>query len=53
MIVKNVTMLGHKDHGKSTLIGSILMLTNSVSSARINEAKKYSKKLNKDRKSVV
>ncbi|MGC9129589.1 MAG: GTP-binding protein [Candidatus Micrarchaeia archaeon] len=45
MLVKNVTMLGHKDHGKSTLIGSILMLTNSVSKARIEEAKRYSKRL--------
>ena len=47
MLVRNVTMLGHKDHGKSTLIGSILMLTNSVSQARIEEAKKYSQKLGK------
>ncbi|MGC8662394.1 MAG: GTP-binding protein [Candidatus Micrarchaeia archaeon] len=47
MLVKNVTMLGHKDHGKSTLIGSILMLTKSVSNARIKEAQKYSKKLGK------
>jgi len=47
MLVENVTMLGHKDHGKSTLIGSILMLTNSVSNTRIEEAKKYSEKLGK------
>jgi len=45
MLVENVTMLGHKDHGKSTLIGSVLMLTNSVSNTRIEEAKKYSEKL--------
>jgi len=47
MLVENVTMLGHKDHGKSTLIGSILMLTNSVSNTRIEEAKRYSEKLGK------
>ena len=47
MLVKNITMLGHKDHGKSTLIGSILMLTKSVSDARVSEAKKYSQKLGK------
>ncbi len=47
MIVRNITMLGHKDHGKSTLIGSMLMLTNSVTKARIREAKVYSKKLHK------
>jgi len=47
MLVENVTMLGHKDHGKSTLIGSVLMLTNSVSNTRIEEAKKYSEKLGK------
>ncbi len=47
MLVKKITMLGHKDHGKSTLIGSILMLTKSVSDARVNEAKKYSQKLGK------
>jgi translation elongation factor EF-1alpha len=47
MKVRNITMLGHKDHGKSTLIGSLLMLTNSVSRARVEEAKKYSSKLHK------
>ncbi|HVA82974.1 MAG TPA: GTP-binding protein [Candidatus Aquilonibacter sp.] len=45
MIVKNITLLGHKDHGKSTLIGSLLIQTKSVTEARINEAKKTSKKL--------
>jgi len=48
MKVRQITLLGHKDHGKSTLIGSLLMLTKSVTQTRINEAKKYSKKLNKD-----
>ncbi len=47
MIVRNITLLGHKDHGKSTLIGSMLMLTNSVTQARIREARLYSKKLHK------
>lgn len=45
MIVNKVTLLGHKDHGKSTLIGSMLMATNSVSEERIKDAKKYSRKL--------
>lgn len=40
-------MLGHKDHGKSTLIGNLLLLTNSISEERINEAKDISKKLGK------
>jgi len=48
MKVRQITLLGHKDHGKSTLIGSLLMLTKSVTQTRINEAKKYSKKLKKD-----
>ncbi|MCL4389226.1 MAG: GTP-binding protein [Candidatus Marsarchaeota archaeon] len=48
MIVRNITLLGHKDHGKSTLIGNLLMLTNSVTQIRIKEAQKYSKRLHKD-----
>ncbi len=47
MKVNKVTMLGHKDHGKSTLIGSILLATNSISPERINEAKNISLKLNR------
>ena len=47
MIVKNIALLGHKDHGKSTLIGSILMQTGSATKVRINEAKMYSKRLGK------
>lgn len=43
MIVKNITLLGHKDHGKSTLIGNLLIQTKSVTEARINDAKKTSK----------
>ena len=45
MMINRVTMLGHKDHGKSTLIGSLLIATDSVSEERLNEAKAYSKKL--------
>ncbi|MGC8710049.1 MAG: GTP-binding protein [Candidatus Micrarchaeia archaeon] len=47
MIVRNIAMLGHKDHGKSTLIGSILMLTGAATQVRVNEAKAYSKKFGK------
>ena len=45
MIVNRVTLLGNKDHGKSTLIGSLLISTGSVSEQRINDAKKTSRKL--------
>ncbi len=45
MIINEVTLLGHKDHGKSTLIGNILILTESVTKARIDSAKKMSKRL--------
>ncbi len=38
-----ITMLGEKDHGKSTLIGSMLIATGTATQHRINEAKKYSK----------
>jgi translation elongation factor EF-1alpha len=47
MIINTVTLLGHKDHGKSTLIGSMLMHTGSATKVRINEAKMYSKRLGK------
>ncbi len=45
MIVNRVTLLGNKDHGKSTLIGSLLIETRSVSQHRIDDAKKTSEKL--------
>lgn len=45
MIINRVTLLGNKDHGKSTLIGNLLIKTNSVSEQRINDAKKTSRKL--------
>ncbi len=48
MKVHSITLLGHKDHGKSTLIGNLLMLTNSVTQTRIKEAETYSKKLHKN-----
>jgi elongation factor 1-alpha len=48
MLVKTVSLLGHKDHGKSTLIGNLLMLTGSATKARIREAQEYSKMLHKD-----
>ncbi|VVB76719.1 Elongation factor 1-alpha [uncultured archaeon] len=48
MIVKNIALLGHKDHGKSTLIGSMLMQTGAATQVRINEAKEYSRQLKKN-----
>jgi translation elongation factor EF-1alpha len=47
MIVKSVALLGHKDHGKSTLIGSMLMQTGAATQARIREAEMYSKRMHK------
>lgn len=38
-----ITMLGEKDHGKSTLIGNMLISTGHTTEARINEVKKMSK----------
>ena len=45
MKIKRVTLLGHKDHGKSTLIGNLLVSTGTATKERINEAKKISKSL--------
>ncbi|EQD45119.1 translation elongation factor EF-1, subunit alpha, partial [mine drainage metagenome] len=45
MIVRRVTLLGHKDHGKSTLIGNLLISTKSVSEARVEDAKRTSIRL--------
>ncbi len=47
MDVLHITLLGHKDHGKSTLLGNLLMLTKTATQARIKEAETYSKKLHK------
>ncbi len=38
MITKRIVLLGHKDHGKSTLIGNLLIATGSASKERIEEA---------------
>ncbi len=38
-----ITMLGEKDHGKSTLIGSMLIAMDATTGDRIREAKRYSK----------
>ena len=48
MKVYPITLLGHKDHGKSTLIGSLLMQTGAATQARIKEAEEYSRRLKKD-----
>ncbi len=39
-----ISMLGEKDHGKSTLLGNLLIQTGAATEHRINEAKKYTKK---------
>ncbi|MBD3210148.1 hypothetical protein GF318_02090 [Candidatus Micrarchaeota archaeon] len=43
-----ISLLGHKDHGKSTLIGRLLYDTRSITEDRINEARATSKSLGKD-----
>jgi len=43
-----ISLLGHKDHGKSTLIGRLLYETHSFTKDRINEALAMSKSLGKD-----
>ncbi len=45
MRIHKIVMLGNKDHGKSTLIGNMLMLTKSISQERIDEAKRISRAL--------
>ncbi len=47
MKINKVTLLGHKDHGKSTLIGNLLIATKSTSKERIEEAEEISRKLGK------
>ena len=47
MEVRNIALLGHKDHGKSTLIGSLLMQTGAATKVRVMEAEAYSKKLHR------
>jgi translation elongation factor EF-1alpha len=46
--IKRVTLLGNKDHGKSTLIGSLLIATGSATKQRIEEAKNVSRKLGRN-----
>ena len=43
----NITLLGHKDHGKSTLIGRLLYDTGSVMEDRVQEVKETSEALGK------
>ncbi len=45
MQVRNIALLGHKDHGKSTLIGRLLMQTGAATRVRIREAQEYSRRL--------
>jgi bifunctional enzyme CysN/CysC len=47
MEIVKITLLGHKDHGKSTLIGTLLMKTGTAFQRRIDEAKRASSKLGK------
>ncbi len=43
-----ISLLGHKDHGKSTLIGRLLFETRSITEDRIQEAKNTARSLGKD-----
>ena len=43
----NITLLGHKDHGKSTLIGRLLYDTGSAKEDRIQEVRAISQGLGK------
>jgi len=45
MLVNKIVLIGDKDNGKSTTIGNLLILTKSISDARLNEAKKISMQL--------
>lgn len=45
MEIRRISLLGHKDHGKSTLIGNLLMLTESIPETRIQEARRASNEL--------
>ncbi|MBN1354095.1 MAG: GTP-binding protein [Candidatus Omnitrophica bacterium] len=43
-----IAIIGHVDHGKSTLIGRLLLDTNSLPKEKISEIKKISRELGKD-----
>jgi len=43
-----IVIIGHVDHGKSTLIGRLLLETNSLPKGKIEEIKKISRTLGKD-----
>lgn len=45
MEIVRVALLGHKDHGKSTLIGNSLILSKSIPESRVDEAKRASNDL--------
>ena len=44
----NISLLGHKDHGKSTLLGRLLCDTGSVPQDRIEEAESMSHRLSRE-----
>ncbi|MGC8671858.1 MAG: GTP-binding protein [Candidatus Micrarchaeia archaeon] len=47
MLIQKITLLGHKDHGKSTLLGNLLIATHAVPEERIREARRTSRKLHR------
>ena len=41
----NIVIIGHLDHGKSTLIGRLLLDTNSLPKEKLSEIKRVSREL--------